>query len=137
MFRPRPRPLTAAAVVVAAQGAALVGACVAYLVAILTGHPSDLTTALFSDALGFLAAAVLLLLARPLGRARRFSRAPVVILELLAVPVAVDLVQVARLAAGLAVGVPAVLVLGLLLTPSARAPFASAWAGGTDGERGG
>jgi hypothetical protein len=118
-------PLPTAAGLTAAEGVALVGVSALYLDDILSGRPHDLTTALFSAALGFAAALVLLLLARPLAGGRRFARGPVVLLELLAVPVAGDLLQVGQLAAGLAVLVPAALTLALLLAPSARAPFES------------
>lgn len=120
---PRAEPLDLAAALTAAEGAALAVVCLAYLVAILTGRPNDRPTALFSAGLGLAAAAVLLALARPLRRGRRFARTPVVLMQLLALPVGAGFVQAHRYWYAAAVLLPAVVALCLLATRSARAPF--------------
>lgn len=119
----RPAPLRLAAVMAMLQGAALAVVSVVFGVAVLVGHPNDRSTALFSAALGLFAAALLLGLARPLRRARRFARTPIVLLDLLALPVGVGLAQAGRAAYAAVVLLLALATLAALAAPSARAPF--------------
>lgn len=119
----RRSPLAAAAGLAAAQGLALTVLCIAFGVEVLVGRPHDAPTAFFSFGLGVLAAVVLISLARPLRSGRFFARSPVVLLELLALPISAGLLQAGRYGYGVAVGLPALLVLGLLAAPSARRPF--------------
>ncbi|MHB2022491.1 MAG: hypothetical protein ACYCO3_04050 [Mycobacteriales bacterium] len=120
---PWPAPLRCAAGLVALQGAALAVVCLVFLVDIFVGRPNDRATALFGAALGLFTAAVLIGLARPLQRGRRFARTPVVLIDLLALPVGAGLVQGARFGYAVCVILPALLTLALLAAPSARAPF--------------
>ncbi|HVA61682.1 MAG TPA: hypothetical protein VNG13_14275 [Mycobacteriales bacterium] len=120
---PRSTPLDAAAVLVGVEGLALLVGSGDYLARIVVGRPHDVVTAVFGGALGVVAAAALLWLVRPLRAGRRFARSPVVLLELLAVPVAAGLLQGGKAGIAAAVGAPALAVLGLLATPSARGPF--------------
>jgi ABC-type thiamin/hydroxymethylpyrimidine transport system permease subunit len=119
----RRSPLNAAAALSAAQGVALAGVCIAFLFEVVIGRPHDAGTALFGFGLGLIAAAVFIGLARPMLRGRRYARTPVVLLELLALPVGVDLLEVHRYGYGAAVCLPALLTLALLAAPSARRPF--------------
>jgi hypothetical protein len=108
-----------AAVVLGIQGLALGGVCTYYLVEIFTGHPHNLGIALFGDALGFVTAAVLAVLARPLRDGRHYPLAPVLLLEAIAVPIGIELVQAHQRVSGFAVAVPAGLVLVLLVLQQA------------------
>jgi hypothetical protein len=119
----RAQPLQVAAWLAAAEGAALAAVCLGYLAAVLGGHPNDRPTALFAAGLGLAAAALLVALSRPLGRGRRYARTPVVLMQLLALPVGAAFVQAHRYPYAVAVLVPAVAALALLAIRSARAPF--------------
>ncbi len=119
----RAQPLRVAAWLAAAEGVALTAVCLGYLAAVLGGHPNDRPTALFAAALGLAAAALLVALSRPLARGRRYARTPVVLVQLLALPVGASFVQAHRYPYAVAVLVPAVAALALLTTRSARAPF--------------
>ena len=79
------------------------------------GHPDDRGLALFTAAFGLLAGAALLVAARGVLRFRRAAYSPVVLAEVLAIPVGISLLQSDRWFAGVAVIVVAVVVLVLLL----------------------
>ncbi|MBC7375035.1 MAG: hypothetical protein H7323_13690 [Frankiales bacterium] len=115
--------VTRAAVLVAAQGLALMALGTAYGVAGAVGDPFDRAATLLEAGLAVLAGSVLLLVARGLQGVRGWSRSPAVVLQLLALPVGAGLVQggiyyAAVPVLGLAGG-----VLYQLATPEARLAF--------------
>lgn len=110
-----------AAGVVLLEGAALIALCVAYGARVLLGKPDNRAIAVSGAAMGLVAGVVIALLARALARGRQASFSPVVLTQLLALPVGVGLLQGHLPGYGLAVLLPAILVLGLLIgTPGGR-----------------
>ncbi|KUN27426.1 hypothetical protein AQJ23_11885 [Streptomyces antibioticus] len=117
---PRPRRLTYAAALAALEGLALVVAGVWMLVEGLTGDPDDRQTAV-TGGITLVALALLpLLAARGLLARRGWSRGPAVITQILALPVAYNLLQADSVAipAGIALAVVAVAALVLLVNPA-------------------
>lgn len=104
------------------EALALVGLAAFYLYDTAVGSPNSVAGALFGAGFAVLGAVVLLLGARGLLRLRPAARTPIVVLQLLALPVAYSLAFQAGLAA---IGVPilaaALAVIYLLFTPPARA----------------
>jgi hypothetical protein len=109
--------------------AAVIGLeCLALLVAVAilviktaVGHPDSLGRALLGAALAFTGAVALAFGARGLLRLQPASRTPVVVLQILALPVAYSLAfQAGRVAYGGPMLVAALAVLYLLFTPPAR-----------------
>jgi hypothetical protein len=87
-----------------------------------TGHPSDVAGALLAGALAAAGGLLLAFAGRSLLRLRPAARTPVVVLELLALPVAYSLAfQAHRVAYGGPILVAALAVLYLLFTPPSRA----------------
>src|SRR5690242_10117500 len=84
-----PGVLRAAAIVVAVEGVAMVFLAVYQAVHGVTGKPSDLGLAEGAAALALVAAVVLLFLARGLSGGSRWARSPTMLLQLLAIPVAI------------------------------------------------
>ena len=116
-----PRSLIAAAVLLAAQAAALVVLAAILTIKVVTGHPHSLGGALIDAALALVGAAVLGLSARAMLALRPAARTPVVVLELLALPVSYDLTFPAhRPEYGSPILVSALAVLYLLFTPTSR-----------------
>jgi phosphate/sulfate permease len=105
------------------EGLLLVAAGAWLLVATVTGSPDSLGTALFLALLALVAGAGLAWLSRPLLRGRRWARSPVVVAQLLALPVGAGLVQGALYRYAVPDLALAVTVLGLLAVPAARVPF--------------
>lgn len=117
-----PGTVRAAAVLVAAQGAALAVTTVILIVLAFLHSSSRLWTALSIVGFALLGAVVLVLCARGLLRLRPSARSPIVLLELIALPVGYDLgFQGGRLALALPIMAVAAAVLVLLFTPTARA----------------
>lgn len=119
---PRPGRITAAAAVVAAQGVVVAGLGVTMLVMLLTGSRADDTVQALTGAVTVLALAVLpLAAARGLWLRRRWSRGPAVIVQLMALPVGWQMAQNGGvwLAAGAAIALTALAVLGSLMSPAA------------------
>jgi len=117
---PRPRRLTYAAALAALEGLALVVGGVWMLVEGLTGDPDDRQTAV-TGGITLVALALLpLLAARGLLARRGWSRGPAVITQILALPVAYNLLQADSVAipAGIALAVVAVAALVLLVNPA-------------------
>jgi hypothetical protein len=119
---PVPRPLVAASVLVFVEAAALLGAAGVLIAKTIGGNPGDLGRALFAAALAVLGAAVLAFGARGLLRMRPAARTPIVVVQLLAVPVSYSLAfQADRPGYGGPILLAALVVLYLLFTPPARA----------------
>ena len=118
-----PSAVTRAALLVAVEGVALAVLGLAYGVAALAGQPFDRTAALLEAAFALLAGLLVLLVARGLARAAGWARAPTVVLQLLAVPVGVGLVQGRVWYAAVPVLALAAAVLYQLATPPARETF--------------
>ena len=112
--------VTRAALLVAVEGALLTVLGLGYGVAAVAGDPFDRAATLLAAGLAVLGGILVLLMARGLGRVAGWSRAPAVVLQLLALPVGVGLVQgQIWYAAGPVLGL-ATMVLYQLATPGAR-----------------
>jgi hypothetical protein len=116
-----PVQLRAATAVVCLQGVALLVAAAVLVVKTLTGHPDSVGRALLGAAMAVLGAAVLLTCARALLALRWPARTPVVVIELLALPVSYSLgFQAGLMAYGAPILLSALAVLYLLFTPPVR-----------------
>ncbi|MFC8346682.1 hypothetical protein [Streptomyces sp. NPDC057280] len=117
---PRPRRLTYAAALAALEGLALVAGGVWMLVEGLAGDPNDRQTAVTGGITLVVLALLPLLAARGLLAQRSWSRGPAVITQILALPVAYNLLQADSVAipAGIALAVVAVAALVLLVNPA-------------------
>lgn len=117
-----PGPLRVAAVLVALESLALVAAAAVLVVKTVAGKPDDVWRALLGAALALAGAAALGFAARALLRLRPAARSPVVVVQLLALPVSYSLwFQAGRADYGAPIMLAAVAVLFLLFTPPARA----------------
>ncbi|MFJ8939399.1 hypothetical protein ACIRL0_27335 [Streptomyces sp. NPDC102365] len=116
---PRPGRLTTAAALVALEGIALVAGGVYLLVMGLTGHPDDRSQAVTGGVTLIALALLPLLAARGLLLRRGWSRGPTIITQIMALPVAYNLLQADSLAipGGIALAVVAVATLVLILNP--------------------
>ncbi|KDN74996.1 hypothetical protein ABZ568_08390 [Streptomyces olindensis] len=116
---PRPRRLTYAALLAALEGLALVVGGVWILVLGVTGHPDDRQQAVTGGITLVVLALLPLLAARGLLGRRSWSRGPAVITQLMALPVAYNLLQADSMAipGGIALAVVAVAALVLLVNP--------------------
>ncbi|MFG3126498.1 hypothetical protein [Streptomyces tendae] len=117
---PRPGRLTAAAALAAVEGLALVVGGAWMLVEGLTGHPDDRTSAVTGGVTLIVLALLPLLAARGLIGRKGWSRGPAVITQIMALPVAYNMVRADSLAvpAGIVLGVMAVTALVLLVNPT-------------------
>jgi hypothetical protein len=109
------RSLRVAAWLVAAEGVALMALGVTAIVLIFVAEPHDRGSAALTAVFALAFGVVLLLAGRRLAGFRRAAYAPVVLLQLLAIPVGISLVQAERIGIAVSVLVPAVAVLVLLL----------------------
>jgi hypothetical protein len=112
-----------AAVLVAVEGAALVVLGLGYGIAGVVGEPFDRTATLLQAGFVVLVGGLVLMVARGLTRVAGWSRSPAVVLQLLALPVGVGLVQGEVWYAAVPVLLLAGGVLYLLATPQARLAF--------------
>lgn len=116
-----PPPLRAAAIVVLVQAGALAVTAVVLVVLAFVHSTTRLWAALAVAGFALLGALVLYLCARGLLALRPSSRSPVILLELIALPVGYSLgIQADRPVFGVPVLVSALAVLVLLFTPAAR-----------------
>ncbi len=115
--------VTRAAVLVGVEGAALTVLGLGYGVAGVVGEPFDRAATLLEAGFAVLAGVLVLLVARGLDQVRGWSRSPAVVLQLLAVPVGVGLVQGQVWYAAVPVLGLAGAVLYCLATPEARLAF--------------
>lgn len=117
-----PRQVRVAATVVAGEALALLVAVAVLVAKTLTGHPNSVGRALLGAGLALLAALLLAAAARGLLRRSAAARTPVVVLQLLALPIGYSLAfQAGRPAYGAPIVLAAILALYLLFTPPARA----------------
>ncbi|MFG2464688.1 hypothetical protein ACGFXB_04315 [Streptomyces canus] len=117
---PRPRRLTYAASLAALEGLALVAGGAWMLVEGLAGDPDDRASAVTGGVTLIVLALLPLLAARGLLARRSWSRGPAVITQIMALPVAYNLLQADSVAipAGIALAVVAVAALILLINPA-------------------
>jgi hypothetical protein len=107
---------------VLAQALGLFALAVLLVIETVVGHPDRVGRALSGAAFALVGVAILGLAARGLRRLHPAARAPIVVLELLSLPVGYSLAfQAGRAAYGAPVLVLALAVLYLLFTPPARA----------------
>ena len=119
-----PREVLAATAVTAAEGLALVGIAVFLVVETIAGDPRSVFGALSGAGIALVAAACLIGLTWPLRRLRRWARTPVVVLQVLWLPVGFSLAFQAGLPGyGVPILLAALAVLILFGTPAARAAF--------------
>ena len=117
-----PNQLRAAVVLIIIETLALLGAAGFLLWSTVFGNPTDTKNSVTLLVLALGAAAVLGFSARGLLRLRPSARTPVVVLELLALPVAYSLaIQAGRVGYGGPILLAALAVLYLLFTPPVRA----------------
>lgn len=114
---PRPRRLTAAAALAALEGVALVVLGVTMIALGLSGGPDDRQSAVTGGVTVIVLALLPLLAARGLLARRSWSRGPALVTQILALPVAYQLLQADSMAipAGIALAVVAVAALVLLV----------------------
>jgi hypothetical protein len=117
-----PVQVRAAAALVALESLALAVAAVVLVIKTLAGHPDSVGRALLGAGLALVGAAALAVGARGVLRLSPAARTPVVVLQLLALPVSYSLAfQAGRVGYGGPMLVVALAVLYLLFTPPARA----------------
>jgi peptidoglycan/LPS O-acetylase OafA/YrhL len=121
--QPASPALRVAAALVVVEGLLLVAAGVLLLVRTVTGTPNDVGTAIFLAALALAVGVLLAWVGRPFARGRRWARSPIVVVQLLALPVGVGFVQGALYGYAVPDLALAIAVLALLVTPAARTPF--------------
>ena len=116
-----PRPLRIAVALVAVEGVALVGAAGVLVVKTITGKPSDALGAVLAALIALGVAAGLAYAARALHRLQPWARSPVVVMQLLALPVSYSLAfQAGRVGYGAPIMLVALVTLFLLFTPPVR-----------------
>jgi hypothetical protein len=113
--------LRAAAALVAAQAVGVFGLAVFYVIELLVASSTSRGGAAVSAVLVLLTAFGLLLCAKGLREGRRWARSPVLVLEVIAVPVAIGLLQGGRWYVGGPILVWAVAVTGLMFAPGTGA----------------
>jgi hypothetical protein len=116
---PRPRRLTYAAALAGLEGLALAVGGIWILVEGIAGNPDDRRSAVTGGITLVVLALLPLLAARGLLARRSWSRGPAVITQIMALPVAYNLLQADSVAipAGIAIAVVAVAALVLLINP--------------------
>lgn len=123
-LRTAPRELVGAAGLAALEGVVLIGLGILLIVKTATSHPSSVFGALSGALLALLAAAALIFLAARVVQERRWARTPIVVLQVLWLPVGFSLAfQAGRPEYGVPLLVAALGTLALFAAPAARAPF--------------
>ncbi|MEO9138852.1 MAG: hypothetical protein ABI345_07250 [Jatrophihabitans sp.] len=119
--RDAPRPVRIACALLAAEALALVGLGGFEVYSTVFGHPSGVLRALLGATFAFGAALALLAGARGLMRLNPAARTPMVVIQLLLIPVSYTLAfQAERVGYGGPILVAAISVIYLLFTPPAR-----------------
>ena len=113
-----PTPLRAVALLVLLQALGLAGVAVFYVVELFVADAADRAGAVAAGIIALICGVGLLLVARGLAGARRWARSPALVIQLLAVPVAVGLLQGGRWYVGLPLLLWAIAVTVLLFTPA-------------------
>ena len=117
-----PRSVRLAALLVAVEGAALLVLAVVELAQVLVSDATSVGLAVGTAAMAAAAGALLLWLARAMVRLRRAARSPVVVVQLIALPIGYNLIDPSgRPELGVPVLLLAVATLALLGTADARA----------------
>lgn len=117
-----PTQLRVAAGVACVQAAGLFAAAVVLIVKTMVGHPDSVGRALFGAAMALLGMLVLLACVRGVLALRWAARTPIIVIELLALPVSYSLgFQAGRIVYGAPILVSALAVLYLMFTPPVRA----------------
>ncbi|MEU9169902.1 hypothetical protein AB0D34_19190 [Streptomyces sp. NPDC048420] len=134
---PRPRRLTYAAALAGLEGLALLAGGAWMLVEGLAGDPDDRQSAVTGGITLIVLALLPLLAARGLFGLRSWSRGPAVITQIMALPVAYNLLQADSVAipAGIALAAVAVTALILLINPAATQALGIRGPGRTEGKR--
>src|SRR5690349_7100089 len=114
----RPVTLTAAAVVLAVEGLVAIALGGYAAVETIIGSPADVSSSIAVSAFGVIVGAGMLWVARGLLQVARWSRAPGVVTQIFALPVAVSLVQSEQYVPGVLLIVIAVTGLVTLLAPA-------------------
>jgi hypothetical protein len=116
-----PAQVRAAAAVVGLEALGLIAVGLVLLTKTMLGSPDSLARALLDVAFALMGASVLALGGRGLVRLRAAARTPVVVLQLLVIPVSYSLAfQADRVAYGGPILLAALTTLYLLFTPAAR-----------------
>ena len=115
--------MSRAALLVGVEGTALVVLGGTYAAAGVVGQPFDRTATLLEGGFALLAGVLVVVVARGLAAVRGWARSPAVVVQLLALPVGVGLVQGRVWVAAVPVLLLATTVLYLLATPEARLAF--------------
>jgi len=116
-----PGQVRAAVCIVAAEALALLVAAGVLLTKTVLGHPDSVARALLDAGFAIFGAALLALAARGLWHLRPAARTPVIVLQLLAIPVSYSLAfQADRVGYGGPILLAALAVIYLLFTPAAR-----------------
>ncbi len=116
-----PGQLRAAIVLVGIEALGLAVLSVVLLIKTITGHPHSLAAALLGVALALFAAAMMALCAKGLADMSPVARSPLVVMELIALPVSYTLAfQAGLVAYGAPILIVALAVLYLVFTPPAR-----------------
>jgi membrane associated rhomboid family serine protease len=117
-----PKPLRIACAILALEALGLLGVTGFLVFSTLTGHPGSVARALLGAAFALLGAIALAAGARSLLRLNPAARTPIVVIQLLAVPVSYSLAfQAGRVGYGGPIFVAALSVIYLLFTPPVRA----------------
>ena len=117
----RARTLLACAALVALEAVALAGVAVFFVVEVVVATPADRVRALVAALLALVTAVGLALVARALVAGRRWARAPALVVNLLVLPVSLDLVRGGRWYVGGPLALYALVVLVLLFLPATDA----------------
>jgi hypothetical protein len=116
-----PRPLLTACLILGLEVLGLLATVIVFVVESLTGPTAHLARGLVGAVFPLIAAAALALCARGLLRMRPAARTPVVVLELIALPIAYTIAfQANHVGYGGAILIAALAVLYLLFTPPVR-----------------
>jgi hypothetical protein len=116
-----PGPVRVAVIIIAAECLALVAAAIVLIAKSISGTPGDLGRAVITAVIAVVGAVALGIGARALLRLRPAARSPIVVLQLLALPVAYSLAfQAGRIGYGAPIMLAALAVIFLLFTPPAR-----------------
>jgi hypothetical protein len=110
----QPGPARAAAAVLALQAVLLAGACVLLAISGFRPETVDRAGAEILAVIGLSSSAAVLWFARGIAINARWARSPVLVLELICLPIAYTVVTQGHLVPGVALAVSALAVLGLM-----------------------